>query len=149
MWSNSNNHAINLMKPMLIILLVVVLGLTACRSTAPTGEKPPRYAKSVQVAQFDATPRAVNPDFEVFTSETEVKRFYKAIAVLSRNAKPQDQGLMITAIIWRAKQLGADAAILLPPEGGGWSFNMFGRYGGGGEGEPIYRAKAIVYTNKE
>ena len=122
------------------------VGVIGCKSTNYT-ERPPRYGTSVQVVAYDSTPRKVNPDFQVFAREADVPQPFKIIAMVCRNAKPQDQGLMMQAISWRAKQLGADAMIVLPPEATGYSWGMAGNFAGGGPNQPIYRAHAVVYTS--
>ena len=123
--------------------LFILFVLTGCETTSTNAaDSAPRYGNSVQVAQYDKTPRKINPDFEVFGREADVQRPFKIIALVSRNAQPQDEGRMMTAIAWRAKQLSADAMIVLQPNGGGWKYDNFG----GRSGEPIFRAHAIVYT---
>jgi hypothetical protein len=117
--------------------------LTGCQSTSTdTTDRPPRYGNSVQVALYDKTPRNIKPEFEVFSREADVPHKFKIIALVSRNANPQDEGLMMAAIAWRAQQLGADGMIVLEPAGGGWKQDAFGA----SSGQPIFRAHAIVWT---
>jgi hypothetical protein len=127
-----------------VVAILILLSVPACHN----GSKPPRYAKSVSVVPFGpVSSRPVNPEFQIFPSAADVKRPYRILALVCRHAKPQDQGLMLTAIAWRAQQLGADAMILLPPEATGYGFTDLGRFSSGGQGEPIYRAHAILYTD--
>ena len=129
------------MKTKLSFILSILFVLTGCETTSTNIANPvPRYGKSVQVAQYDQTPRNINPDFEVFASEASVRRPFKIIALVSRHANLQDEGLMMTAIAWRAKQLGADGMIVLRAAGGGFELGNFGG------GQPIFRAHAIVWT---
>ena len=131
------------MKTQLILVCVSALILASCSST---GDKGPRYADSVQMVAYDTVSgRKINPNFQIYERESDVKRPFKVIAMLSRNAKPSDGAKMITAIAWRAQHLGADAMIILPPESTGWEFNAIGRYASFGQGEPIYRAHAIIF----
>jgi len=126
-------------------LVVLVLSLCPGCSTTPSGnpaDPAPKYAGRINVARYDVTPRVPSTAFEVFTRADEVQQPYKIIALLSHESKPKDSGLMINAIAWRARQLGADAMILLPPQETGLRWNQWGVQ----KQQPIYSANAIVYT---
>ena len=131
----------------LFFLLLIFLG---CKSTpqvlAPNATPAPRYGNRIQVAQYDTTSRPINPNFEVFAREEDVPRPFKIIALVSHSANPQDEGLMMTAIAWKAKQIGADGMIILNPHSGGWKSEQIGNFGGGKSEEPIFRAHAIIWA---
>lgn len=131
----------------MVTLLLFTTLLTSCSST-PDPNGPPRYADRLKIAVFDATPRAATSSVDVFDETTKVTRPYKIIAQLGRNAKPTDSSLIINAIAWRARQMGADAIILLPAQSTGWKVNN--RWGNPSveQTEPIYNANAIIYTDR-
>jgi hypothetical protein len=123
------------------LLLVVLFGL-GCRAPLPSNpaDPAPRYASRIKVAQYDLSPRAPNRSLEVF--DAPPTRPHKVIALLSHKAEPNDSAAMMNAIAWRARQLGADAIIVLPPQETGIRWNNWGVE----RGEPIYSANAIVFT---
>jgi hypothetical protein len=82
-------------------------------------------------------------DLAVFDDAASVKRPYKIIALLSHESQPSSSGRMMNAIAFRARQLGADGMIVLPPKSTGWHWSGLG----GGPGQPIYSAQAIVFTD--
>ena len=129
---------------LLLSSLSTVLMLTGCTSTAPNGEQVPRYAGRIEVAIYDTTVRPPVKSLDVFDDAASVKRPYKIIALLSHESKPSDSGRMMNAIAFRARQLGADGMIVLPPRATGYQWNGYG----GGPGQPIYSAQAIIFTDK-
>ena len=131
------------MKPFCLVFILLAC-CAGCATTTPvaTADKPPRYASRVQVARYDATERSVRPEFAVYADAASVPRPYRIIALVSHNANPEDQALMMQAIAWRARQLGADGMIVLPPISGGWHADGFGTK----SKEPVFSAHAIIFT---
>ena len=121
------------MKNICPILLAALL-LTACHSYDVNGDKPVRYAKDVQVALFDSTPRAVSKTVQVFDDANDIKRPYHKIALLSRSGHREDEALIDNAFAWRARQIGADGVLLLPASRGWPDFQ--------------FRANAIVFDQQ-
>jgi hypothetical protein len=104
------------LKNLLSILALLIL--TGCYSYDINGEQPVRYASGVRVVSYDSTVRQPANSIQVFDSPGEVKRPYHKIALLSRPGNREDQALVMAAIIWRARHLGADGIIFLPVIGG-------------------------------
>jgi hypothetical protein len=131
----------------LFICASVVAG---CHSYDVNGESPVRYANSVQVIAYDRETRSPAKSIQVFDSPTEIKQPYHVIALLLRNGKPNDEGLILKALIWRARHEGADGVILLGAQGGGGQEgflfgNRNGLIGTSSPSEPVYHAQAIVF----
>ena len=113
-----------------LCLGVTVLLACGCRSTPPDPNAPPRYADKVQVISYDSTPRPFNPNIQVFSGYGAMQgRSRHPIADLMKMGWPNDQALIMNALIWRAKSLGADGVVLLPPRFAAWVSIPFGRVG--------------------
>jgi len=70
---------------------------------------------------------------DVFDDPKSVQKPYKEIALLNCEGTPKEEAPMTAAIIYRARMLGANAIIILPPSRSGWGDRR------------VFRAKAIVY----
>jgi hypothetical protein len=124
-----------------LIFLVSVLFFAGCASAPVNSADPaPRYASRIKVAIYDLTPRTPTTSLDVF--DAPPSRPHKVIALLSHKAEPNDSAAMMNAIAWRARQLGAQGMIVLPPQDTGVRWNNWGME----KGEPIYSANAIVFT---
>jgi hypothetical protein len=131
------------MKLMFSSICAAAVFAAGCAST-PDPNAPPRYGTSVQVVSYDSTPRPFNPDIQVFSNPNDVQgRPRHPIAQLVRVGWPNDQALIQNALIWRAKSLGADAIILLPPQYGGFEAIPFGPAGR----QFSFQAEAFVWPN--
>ena len=107
------------------LLSLGAMALVGCRTTKVGQDQnaPPRYAESVQVITYDSTPRPFNPSITVFYNFAGLEnRPRHPIAELDKVAFPNDQALVRNALIWRAKSLGADGILMLPPSTGAISF---------------------------
>ena len=109
---------------------MAALALTGCRTTVAYPEAPPRYGESVQVIAYDTTPRPFNEAVQVFSNPQDVQgRPRHPIAELEKVGWYRDRALIENALIWRAKSLGADGVILLPPNFGEFEAVPFGPVG--------------------
>ena len=126
----------------LLALLIITCVLTGCHNYNINGTRPVRYADGVQVISLDITVRPFNKTLTVFENVEAVKgRKYHKIALLTRSGWPNDEEMLVNAIIWKAKSLGASGVILLPTVQGAYQFNL-----GGPSGKPcFYKAEAIVF----
>lgn len=117
-----------MIKPFHVLCLAGLLAAGCTTTVDPYA--PVRYGDSVQVVSYDSTPRPFNPSVQVFSSPAALQgRPYHLIAELYRGGWPNDQPLIMNALIWRAKSLGADGVILLPPVLGDFVDIPFGRIG--------------------
>jgi hypothetical protein len=128
-----------------VAILLTALTLCACRTeyVSSTGEPTPRYANEVQVARYDATDRQPTAQLEVFSNPQALgNRPYRVIALLTREGYRRDEGLIMNAIAWRARQIGAEGLIPEGPVYGGspWAH---GRWE-----QPVFRALAIVFSSQ-
>src|SRR5690242_1574586 len=100
----------------LTVLLCLSCAVGCAARSGGSDDEPVRYANSVSAAMYDTTRRAPVPTLEVFQSDQELAgRPHHVIALLSREGYPRDEGLVMNAIAWRARHLGAGAMIVLPP----------------------------------
>ena len=130
----------------LSVLCVLITGCQEYTVNSKTGERVPRYAGRIQVALYDQTTRPENPNFEVFARPEDVKRPYKIIALLAHEANPEDEAMMMNAIAYRAKKLGADAMIVLNQQANNAQVNQVVQIANNERKPQIYRANAIIYT---
>ncbi|MGC9944468.1 MAG: hypothetical protein ABSE48_21800 [Verrucomicrobiota bacterium] len=134
----------------MLAAFAATLLLTGCYSYDVNGSRPVRYASGVQVATYDSTPRQPSASVRAFQSPAEVQRPYHVIALLSREGYLRDEGLIVNALVWRAKQMGANGIILLnvTSEGGDQAF-AFGANGsflaGSSPAQCVFTANAIVF----
>jgi hypothetical protein len=94
-----------LSRELRLVAVVLVPLLIGCAGRSPTrsaDDEPVRYAKSVNVAVYDTTQRATVATLAVFQGGQEPARPYHVIALLSRDGWPNDEGLVMNAIAWRA-----------------------------------------------
>jgi hypothetical protein len=130
------------MKKNIIICFALLFLLTACNSYDVNGTSPVRYASSVQIITLDSTKRPFSKSIEVIQTKDDLHgRAYHKIALLSHEAWPNDENMVINALIWKAKSLGADGVILLPRSSNGYEFNPFAHSGV----KFNYEAQAIVF----
>lgn len=99
----------------ILLPLFVIMVATGCSSPPESrnGEAPVRYAQYVKVATFDTTVRPATDKLTVYREKPAFK--YHTIATLTIDGELEKEGALINAIAWRARQLGADGIIILPP----------------------------------
>ena len=123
--------------------------ITGCHSYDVNGSRPVRYASGVQVRQYDFTQRSPSKHIEIFDQYHPVSGSYTEIAYLSHQGYLHDENLVENALVWRARQLGANGIILLPPGQGdtdpGIAFaNQNGGFAIGESTQVIFRGIAII-----
>jgi hypothetical protein len=96
-------------KIAMVSLLVMALA-SGCASTSSqqSHEKPPPKANRVQIAMYDATPRAPTTSLD-YCGFNPPRRPYKVIALLTCEGAPNQEAVMTAAIYYRARQIGANA----------------------------------------
>jgi hypothetical protein len=140
------------MRIHLLASLALPLALIGCSTPLPEGaEKPPEHARRVQVAIYDSTSRPKTTHLDVYDTQLP-QRPYKEIALLTCEGEPQEEAAMTTAILYRARMLGADAVMsagtAVTQKGGGFIVTPRGGFSGGVDTRCVFRAKAIVYEEK-
>lgn len=137
-----------------LMSLALAFAMGGC-ATAPHEqgtERPPEHAKRVQVAIYDPTPRAATVRLDVYDTQRP-SRHYKEIALLTCEGAPKEEAAMTTAILYRARMLGADAVMSadtsFSQNGGGFVLTPRGGFGGGSDTRCVFRAIAIVYDDKQ
>jgi hypothetical protein len=144
-----------------LMSLAVALAVAGC-STTPEQSRPeskPPKADRVQILMYDTTPRPKTTHLDIYGSNLP-QRPYKVIALLTCEGAVDQEVVMTTAIYYRARQIGADGVtsagtITTQKEG---TLNvadtvgkqiMMNAMGLGGSGaRSVFRAYAIVYTDK-
>jgi hypothetical protein len=123
------------------ILLSTLLLLVGCSSTpvSTSGDPPVRYARYVQVATFDFSPRSATAKLDIL--QTPPTRKNHVIAELTIDGSAENEGKLINALAWKARQLGADALVVLTPVGQ----RNYDALGIPEETHWIFRANAIVF----
>ncbi len=100
---------------------------------------------------YDSSPRPKTAHLDVYDTKAP-ERPYKVIALLTCEGAPKEEAAMTTAILYRARMMGADAVMsaeaAVTREGGGFILGPSGGFGGGSNTRCVFRARAIVYENK-
>jgi hypothetical protein len=110
--------------------------LVGCANKAEQihGENKPRHAERVQIAVYDeSAAKSPTEKLEIFDETSPIQRKHKDVALLTCEGTPREESEMTTAIIYRARKLGADALIILQPARSGWGDRR------------VFRAKAVIY----
>ena len=118
----------------LITLLVAGCATTPSQQRA---DQPPKHAKRVQIGMYDASPRGKSDHVDVYDETHPLLKPHNDIALVTCEGTPSEESPMIEAIIYRARMLGANAVIILPPSRSGWGDRR------------VFRAKAVVYRTSE
>lgn len=144
-------------------LLMTAISLTGCASVPTTSKivtgcdtpqqndvaTPPKHARRVQVAIYDQTTRPKTDHLDIYDTKPP-ERPYKVIALLTCEGAPKEEAAMTTAIFYRARMMGADAVLHAETSFGDNEIGLGGRGGFGllGGTRCVFRARAIVYTDK-
>jgi hypothetical protein len=131
------------MKTSSFKLLILAALIVAGCSTTDNADAPPKHMKRVQFVQYDTTARSMKASIEVF--DQPPARKYKVIALITCEGAYHEEIVMNKAIMYKARQLGADAVIQLgvssATTGGG---TMYGAHHGT---RSVFRANAIVFDD--
>jgi hypothetical protein len=143
----------------LLLSLIAAFAIAGCASTPSqqSHEKPPPKANRVQILMYDTTPRPATDHLDVCGS-TPPQRPYKVIALLTCEGAVNQEVVMTRAIYYRARQIGADAVMnagtintevdTINVTQGVVQQAMVSGMGLGSSARSIFRANALVYTNK-
>lgn len=125
-----------------IALFITLVTLAGCETTKDISEKPPKHIKRVQCVQYDNTPRPMAANVEVLVNPPDRK--FKVIALITCEGAYHEEVVMTEAILYKARQLGADAVLQLgisnASTGGG---SMYGASHGT---RSVFRYNAIVFN---
>ena len=69
-----------------------------------------RYGRYVQVATYDSTPRP--PTIKVNIIKELPNRAHHIIASLTIDGEAENEGKLINALAWKARQIGADSILI-------------------------------------
>jgi hypothetical protein len=152
----------NFMKSKYLLLsLAAAFTVAGCASTPSqqSHEKAPPKANRVQILMYDTIPRPATDHLDICGSNPP-QRPYKIIALLTCEGAVDQEAVMTTAIYYRARQMGADAVMnagtvtTQKGTGGIYAGNvaqqavLSGMGFGGSSARSVFRANAIVYTDK-
>ena len=121
--------------------------MTGCETTQPSNvEKPVKSAGRVKVALYDSSSRNPTRELDVYNSESQIQKPHRIIALLTCEGPAHQEGELVNAINYRARQIGANAVIVLeadrPNEKLLFSNPIF---------QPadsrVFRAQAVVYSD--
>jgi hypothetical protein len=124
------------MKPRWVFsaLLLTLFAMSCASNSAHQGtEAKPKHAARVQVAMYDTSPRAKSDHMDIFDETRPIQQPHKDVALLTCEGTPREEAEMTEAIIYRARLMGANAIIILPPSRSGWGDRR------------VFRAKAVTY----
>jgi hypothetical protein len=94
-----------------------------------------------QAVMFDETKRQPTSSVEVFREGNKPTRAYKEIGEVSHEDYGGEDANAMKKLIAKAKQIGANAILILPRQDTGYAFVPFGRSGN----KYIWKAVAVVY----
>ena len=137
---------------MKIKFIIPVVGLLfgGCYHYDVNGSHAVRYANSVNVIRYDSTPRPIPPTIQIFDRYNPPPAKYVPIASISRGGFRRDEQMIVGALQWRARQLGANGIIIVGESSGDYipGFvigNANGVFATEGSSKPIFRGVAIWY----
>jgi hypothetical protein len=126
-------------------MFATLLLLVSCSSTpsTPASSDPPvSFAGDVKVAIYDTTPRPHTDKLAILAESPSGKcHIIATLTIDGGERSAENEALLINALAWKARQMGADAIVRLPRLGQR-------RYGAFGIPRPtdwIFRADAIVF----
>ena len=122
----------------LLTLLLALLLIAGCATKQAREEKAKqnytdKLRQRVQIATYDSSPRGQVERIDIYDETHTISKPHKDIALVTCEGTPSEESPMTEAIIYRAKMIGADAIIILPPSRSGWGDRR------------VFRAKAVVY----
>ncbi len=94
-----------------------------------------------QAVLFDETMRPPTASLEVFREGNKPTKAYKEIGEVSHEDYGGEDANAMKKLISKAKQIGANAIIMLPRQDTGYAFVPFGRSGN----KYIWKAVAVVF----
>jgi hypothetical protein len=145
----------------ILFSLSLVIAVAGCSTTSDQSRpetKPPK-ADRVQVLMYDTTPRTKTTHLDVY-DKIPPERPYKVIALLTCEGAVDQEVVMTTAILYRARQIGADGVLgagtittmkegtvnVADTVGKQMMMNAMGL--GGNSARSVFRYRAIVYEDK-
>jgi hypothetical protein len=98
-----------------IVLLALLAGCASDPATSVIGKAPDKAGR-VQIAMYDATPRQPSQTMDIYDAGKPVERPHKSLAKLTCEGDASEEGIMLNAIAWQTRRLGAQALEVLEPE---------------------------------
>ena len=133
----------------IILLALALIGCsTSHEAKTSSTEQPPKHMGRVQFVAYDSVTRPMTASVEVF--ETPPARRHKQIALITCEGAYHEEAVMTKAILFKARQLGADAIVRNDANtvqtGGGGMYRGTG--GGKLGGRSLFHASAIVWEKE-
>jgi hypothetical protein len=141
-----NNQIRNYMKSKILFMsLAIALIVAGCSTTSEQSrpETKPLKADRVQILMYDTTTRTKTTHLDIYDTKPP-ERPYKVIALLTCEGAVDQEVVMTTAILYRARQIGADGVI----SAGTATIMKEGTLIGGTSARSVFRYRAIVYEDK-
>ena len=135
------------------LALTLLTGCYYMHAYNPDGEWGVRYSSSVNVVRYNVGNYPIPAHTQMFDRFNPPPTNYLVLANLSRDGWRRDEGMIMGALLWRARQLGANGLINVGESSGdaipdfavGGKQGVFGvAYQGS---KPLFRGIAILYTN--
>src|SRR4051794_34887810 len=101
------------MNRLLAVFLITLLAAGCATKPKPSHEA--RLRERVKIAMYDSSPRTAKDQIDIYDDLQPIKKSYKSIALITCEGAAHEEPEMTEAIIYRAKKLGVDAAIVLLP----------------------------------
>ena len=129
-----------------VAALLAALLSSGCATTSQEGaERPVKHAERVKILMYDSESRRPTTHLDIYDSSrpadqtSQVIRAHKVIAKLMCEGAADEEPEMVNAINYRARRIGANGVVILPPDRTGSIWSAFGS-------RRMFRANAIVYT---
>ncbi len=131
------------MKNLTTFILTTFLFIGCATSPQDASNRPPKHVGRVKTAAFDTTARQVTTELEVFDETKKLDRPHKVIALLTAEGAANEEGDLVNAMMFKARQLGANAVVMLPPDrpNAGVVFNNILQPAD----RRVFRGNAVVY----
>jgi uncharacterized protein YceK len=138
-------HKDYMKSKILLMSLAVALIVAGCSTTSEQSRPETKQPKAdrVQILMYDTTTRTKTTHLDIYDTKPP-ERPYKVIALLTCEGAVDQEVVMTTAILYRARQIGADGVI----SAGTTTIMKEGALVGGTSARSVFRYRAIVYEDK-
>lgn len=127
-------------------MLAALIVAGCATSSQNPGEKPVKHAGRVKAAIYNSVERTPTTHLDVYSNPQSVERLHKVIALLTCEGAAHEEGELVNAINYKARQLGAHGVVVIPPDRPNEGLVIAHPWFQPAD-RRVFRANAIVYTD--
>ena len=107
-------------KSLRLLGTFLTIAITGCATKEPwqqSANKPPRFADRVEVLVYEQPKMPPLPKIDIFDETQTIQKSHRRIALLTCHGVAREEVAMTKALIYRARMMGADAVVIVSPNG--------------------------------